>query len=216
MGAEPPAEPTTTSPAPAPAPTPAPAPAPADPAPAPADADPETVDALPAWAQKRIRDLQGEAVRARTTAKQNAADEARKALLADMQKALGLADDADDVSSPEKMKQLLADAANDRKQAQIELAVTRQAAKLGADLDALMDSRTVTTKLGKLDPADQDFTDSVADVIRTAIEANPRLAVAQSTPTAGRSGTEITGQGGTGSAPKTWDDIEKLARQRRR
>ena len=168
-------------------------------------------DSLPAWAQAEVRKLRAEAGNARVTAKESAAEEARKALLADISKALGL--NGETPADPEKLKADLATQTAERRSTLVELAVVRAAPKLGGDPDALLDSRGFLAKLGKLDPTAPDFGQLVQDEITAAVKDNPKLSLG--TP-ATRSGGEITG----GAADKvtdgeSWDDMEKLVRRKR-
>ncbi len=167
-------------------------------------------DSLPAWAQAEVRKLRAEAGNARVTAKESAAEEARKELLAQLSKALGQGETPTD---PEKLKADLEKTTAERRSTLVELAVVRAAPKLGGDPDALLDSRGFLTRLSKLDPAAPDFGQLVQDEIAAAVKDNPKLSLG--TP-ATRSGGEITG----GAADKvgdgeSWDDMEKLVRRKR-
>ena len=167
-------------------------------------------DSLPAWAQAEVRKLRAEAGNARVAAKESAAEEARKELLAQLSKALGQGETPTD---PEKLKADLEKTTAERRSTLVELAVVRSAAKLGGDADALLDSRGFLTRLSKLDPAAPDFGQLVQDEIAAAVKDNPKLSLG--TP-ATRSGGEITG----GAADKvgdgeSWDDMEKLVRRKR-
>lgn len=167
-------------------------------------------DSLPAWAQAEVRKLRAEAGNARVTAKESAAEEARKELLAQLGKALGQGETPTD---PEKLKADLEKTTAERRSTLVELAVVRAAPKLGGDPDALLDSRGFLTRLSKLDPAAPDFGQLVQDEIAAAVKDNPKLSLG--TP-ATRSGGEITG----GAADKvgdgeSWDDMEKLVRRKR-
>ena len=167
-------------------------------------------DSLPAWAQAEVRKLRAEAGNARVAAKESAAEEARKELLAQLSKALGQGETPTD---PEKLKADLEKTTAERRSTLVELAVVRAAPKLGGDPDALLDSRGFLTKLGKLDPTAPDFGQLVQDEITAAVKDNPKLSLG--TP-ATRSGGEITG----GAADQvtdgeSWDDMEKLVRRKR-
>lgn len=169
------------------------------------------VESLPDWAQAEMRKLRAEAASSRVSAKETAAEEARKSLLAELSKALGVGGDAP--TDPEKLKADLEKTTAERRSTLVELAVVRSAGKLGADAEALLDSRGFLSKLGKLDPAADDFATLVQDEIAAAVKDNPRLSAG--TP-ATRSGGEITGgsadKGGTG---ESWDDIEKIVKSAR-
>lgn len=169
------------------------------------------VESLPDWAQAEMRKLRAEAASSRVNAKETAAEEARTKLLAELSKALGVGGDTP--PDPEKLKADLEKTTAERRSTLVELAVVRSASRLGADAEALLDSRGFLSKLGKLDPAADDFATLVADEIAAAVKDNPRLSLG--TP-ATRSGGEITGgaadKGGSG---ESWDDIEKLVKAQR-
>lgn len=79
----------------------------------------------------------------------------------------------------------------------VEAAVARLAPKLGADPDALLDSRKFVDKLTKLDPTAEDFADSITSEVKKAVKKNGRFksTPSASTPGASSSGT-FTGSGG--------------------
>jgi hypothetical protein len=185
-GSEGPAEPTppTLTEPPAPAAEPAP---PADPAPPsgqepPAPAEPSSVDQLPAWAQKLVRDSRAEAASNRVKANEHAA--ALTALEAKSQKqldgiaqALGLKPEE---ATPEQIlaerdaARLASDASAARaREAAVELAVFRAAAAAQVNGNALLDSRSFAATLSGLDPAASDFAERVSSAITAAVEANP-------------------------------------------
>lgn len=70
------------------------------------------------------------------------------------------------------------------KSLRIERAAERAGRKHGADVDALLDSRGFITAIGKLDPADDSFSDRLDDLVKKAVEDNPRLKAAASPSTA--------------------------------
>lgn len=163
------------------------------------------VDSLPADVAKVIRDAREEAGKARTVAKQNAADEARKELLATISKAVGL-DDGETPPTPEELtRQLtqsqsaLTTAQEQAASAAIELHVYRTAHRLGADADALLDSRQFCDAVDELDPSDpKAFNAAVEKAINEALGRDPRLR-AQG---AGRSGADLSGGTGEGAATR--------------
>jgi hypothetical protein len=125
-------------------------------------------------------------------------------------KALGLTED--EKPDPERLAKDLASRDSDLRDARVELAVIKAAGKAGADPDALTDSRAFMDRIRKLDPADDDFTGKVRDLIKAAVDDNPRLRVAQ---VAAQGGADHTpgGTGGTGATGGTGDsmaDIERL------
>lgn len=58
----------------------------------------------------------------------------------------------------------------------VENALLKLAPKLGADVDALADSRGFMSKLAALDPDSNDFEKQVQEAIKDAVKANPKLA----------------------------------------
>jgi hypothetical protein len=121
----------------------------------------------------------------------------------ELAKALGIT--TDEPPDPEK---LAADLAAERKaredqvtQSQarereltVELELLKQARKHGADPELLADSRSFMSKLGKLDPASEDFAEDLGAAIKAAVEANPGFGI-----TTGSSGTSnASGNGGSG------------------
>jgi hypothetical protein len=205
---EPPAQPAPADPAaPSPAPgTPAPA-APAEPAqpaePAPGGQEPpaqpagdaDSVDKLPPWAQKLLRDTRTEAAANRAKAKEHADELAAlkdksQQQLDGIARALGLKPEE---ATPE---QIMAERDAERARAEanaaqarasaVELAVFRAAAGAQADGNALLDSRAFVASLAGLDPAAADFGEQVRAKIADALETHPqwKLAAPVTTPPA--------------------------------
>jgi hypothetical protein len=166
----------------------------------------EDVASLPPWAQKKLADANAEAAKARVTAKENAAKEERDRILA------LLSPDAAEPLTPEQLQQQLAEARTQGTTAQqaaaaaaIELSVFRTAQRLGANADALLDSRTFCDGIDALDidPSDTAaFTAAVTEKVNAALAANPAL---RAGPTAGRSGGDMGGGGGSGDGALTLD-----------
>jgi hypothetical protein len=141
-----------------------------------APAAPKTEDPKPnPWedpdaAKAEIERLRRENGAARTTAKQQAAEEARSELAQQIGKALGLV--KDEPVDPAVLTDQLTASQAAAKSAQIELAVFRAATVTDADASALLDSRAFLEKVAKLDPTDTPaFTAAIAE----AVTANPRL-----------------------------------------
>lgn len=97
--------------------------------------------------------------------------------------------------------------------ARVELAAERAARKAGADVDALLDSRSFLDKLSKLDPSDSDFLAEVEEVVKRTLADHPRLK-AQSAPS--RSATVDMSGGGMPkpSGPSSVEDFRKARRER--
>lgn len=158
----------------------------------------EKVEDLPDWAQKLIKDARADAGRARTTAKETAAQEARDKLVQDLGKTLGLVKDKDgDKLTPDQLAKQVGEAQATAKQLAVELAVYRGASKKGveADPDALLDSRGFLAKLADLDPSAKDFSEKVTTAMKDAVKENPKLKASQAG--AGSSSADH-GSGGSG------------------
>jgi hypothetical protein len=200
------------TPTPAP-PTPAAPPVPQPPTPPPPGQDPA---AEVARLTKELEAARAEAAKTRVTAKENAAKEAREALLKQ------LSGDAPEVLTPEQLQQQLAEARTQGTTAQqaaaaaaIELSVFRTAQRLGANADALLDSRTFCDQIDALDidPTDTAaFTAAVTEKVNAALAANPAL---RAGPTAGRSGGDMGGGSGSGDGALTIDAQIAEATKRR-
>lgn len=161
------------------------------------------VEDLPDWAQRIIRDARREAgdhrVAAKTAAEQ-AAETARAAMAQEIGKALGLVK-GDDAPDPAKLTEQLTATQAQARQAAVELAVFKTAAKHQGDPNALLDSRAFMTKVKDLDPTAQDFGDQVDAAIKAAITDNPKLKAVQA---AGSSSVDHAGGSGEGGArPKS-------------
>jgi hypothetical protein len=184
-----PAEPTATEPQ---EPTGAP-PAPADPAatdPAPADPKSNPWDD-PAAAQAEIEKLRRENAKDRTTAKAQAAEDAKNELAQTIGKALGLVEDGQ--IDPARLTESLTAAQEQAKQAQVALAVYQNAGTAGGDPVALLDSTTFLKSVAGIDPADAA---AVAAAFQAAVTANPRLGAAPADP---RAPLPNPAQGGSGA-----------------
>lgn len=182
-------------------PTPAPPAAPpAPPAPA-ADGD---VKSLPEWAQKALTDARAEAGKARTTAKENAANEARQQLAQDIGKALGIVK-ADEPADPAKLTATIGEQTTrigglegTVRSLTIELAAYKAASKHDANPTALLDSRSFLESVTGLDPAAADFADKLDAAIKTAVETNQQLRTGQAPR---RGGGDFAGGPGTTGRP---------------
>lgn len=181
-------------------------PAPADPAPPAGDpaapsgqeppatpAEPTSVEQLPAWAQKLVKDTRTEAAANRTKAKEQA--DAFAALQTKSQqqldviaKAMGLKPEEatpEQIMAQRDAANALAEAnATRARETAVELAVFRAASHAGANGNALLDSRAFVATLAGLDPAADDFNQRVGDAITAATEANPGWKLAASVPAA--------------------------------
>jgi hypothetical protein len=167
----------------------------------------QSVDDLPDWAQKLIKDARSEAGSARTNAKATAAQEARDQLLQELGKALGFV--KDQPLDPAKLAEDLAAKDGKLKDTTVQLAVLRAAPKVGGDPEALLDSRSFLDSLSSLDPASDGFAGQVSAAIAQAVKDNPRLGAG--TPV-GSGGGEIQGGTREGGGGGSWEDIQKRVR----
>jgi hypothetical protein len=147
----------------------------------------QSVEALPDWAQKIVRDARKEAGDYRTAAK-TASDAATQSITEKLAAALGLKPEA--AADPAALTQQLTTAQQEAADRARELAIYKAASAHGADPARLLDSNSFMTSVKGLDPADGD---AVADAIKAAVTANQSLKAARA---AGASGVELSG--GTG------------------
>ncbi|MFI0530309.1 hypothetical protein ACH3XX_09695 [Streptomyces scabiei] len=186
------------------------APKPKPPAKKPAD---EAPAATIARLQKELKQANGDAAKARTTAKKAAADEARTEIVQELGKALGLIkDDKDTPPDPAALTAKIEQATAAHRETAIELAVYRGASKYGADPDALTDSRAFLNSIKGLDPSDEGFAKAVQAAIKKAVDDNPKLKVAAA-PT--RTTSDFNGGAGSSSEPDDIDSIRAARRKRR-
>lgn len=169
-----------------------------------APAETGKVEDLPEWAQKIIRESRDEAGKARTTAKANAAAEARTALAQEIGKALGLVKD-NETPDPAKLTEQLTATQAQARQAAVELAVYKAAGKHSGDPVAILDSRAFLASVTDLDPNGSDFTSAVDAAIKAAVDGNPKLKA--TAPAAGASTIQHAGGSGEGAVkPKNLDE----------
>lgn len=166
-----------------PAPTEPPAAAATPPAPTPPAEPPKAPEpnatpwADPAAAEAEIKRLRSENAKDRTSAKAQAAEEAKKEYAQTIAKALGLV--PDDANDPAKLTESLTTSQAEAKQARVELAVFRNAATAGGDPAALLDSSSFLASLAAIDPTDSA---AITAAIQAAVTANPRLGAAPADP----------------------------------
>lgn len=158
----------------------------------------------PEKAKSEIERLRQENASARTSAKEQAAEEARKSVLEDIAKSLGLKD-GEKAPTVEELTQKLTEQTAKTEQAsaahrdtQAELVVWRNAKSLNVDAAALTDSRAFATAIADLDSSSKTFEEDVKKAAQEAVNKNPKLAAA---PAAGSSSADHGGTGG--GAPKT-------------
>lgn len=151
----------------------------------------------PARASKTIANLRGRETRLQQElAEQKATyDEFTKGLA----KLIGLGEE--EPPDPAMLTQQLTASQSETKQARVELAVWRMSGELGADPDAVLDSRAFGDAVGRLDPSAADFAEQVQAALAAAVEANPRLRAlpaAPATPAAGAAGDAGAGSPAAG------------------
>ena len=145
-----------------------------------AEAGPEeTTDGLPSdpeQLRKMIKDLRKEAAKDRVAGKEKAADEARRAVLDEISKALGLSksDEAPELTAEQLTAKLTESKAAERASA-LELAVYKAAGDL-ADPARLLDSQSFHTALKDVDLADAE---AVKNAITAFTKDHPHFAKTQ-------------------------------------
>ena len=148
--------------------------------------DAETVESLPAFAQKMIHDLRQESATHRTSAK-TAAEKAQQELTDKIAVLLGLKPDA--ATDPAALTASLTQAQQQAQDTARQLAIYKAAGATGANPDRLLDSNSFMTSVAGLDPADGA---AVTAAIKSAIADNPLLKAVQA---AAASGGELGGSG---------------------
>jgi hypothetical protein len=74
----------------------------------------------------------------------------------------------DDTPDPEEVSRALTAAQTEARQLKIERAIYLNAARSGADANALLDSREFIARAGQVDPEASDFADQVGDLVKEA------------------------------------------------
>jgi hypothetical protein len=170
----------------------------------------ETPEAKATRLESEVTRLRRENASSRTGAKQQAADEARKAVVEDIAKALGLKEGDKAPTVEDLTKQLTEQTSKTEETAavardtQAELVVWQNATALGVDAGALTDSRAFAAAIKDLDPTSKTFVGDVKKAAQEAAEKNPKL---KSTQAAGSSSADHGGTGGgtNSKTPKSLD-----------
>lgn len=187
-------------------------------------AEPNTIDSLPDWVQAHIKELREENAKHRNKAKtaaeeatqreQQHAAEARNALVQDIAKALGLAEDEQD-------PQQLLNAANEKTEEQQkridELVSTLNDYKRRDAVQDAVGDRKVNTKLlhallqldndyTSVDPNSDGYADQVSEAVNKVIDANPEIVQG----TRGQSGIDPTNTR-NGEKSITRDDLKTMS-----
>jgi hypothetical protein len=166
-------------------------------------------DSLPDVTKAEIKQLRRENQRLRKAAKgiQGSTDSPSSAetVLAKLAESLGV---EMGVGAPKgKAKATDDGTADELRLAKVELALYRVAGAAGADLDALLATRSLIREIDDLDPSDADFEKNLKDVIKAALGQNPNLRTKK---TPGRSGGDMNGGKGSGQREFT-SPQERLA-----
>jgi hypothetical protein len=162
--------------------------------------------------RKELKQANADAAKARTTAKKNAAEEAKAELVQQMGRALGLVkDDKDEAPDPAKLTAEIERATAAHRETAVELAIYRSAGKHGADPDALTDSRAFLSSIKDLDPSDEGFAKAVSAAIKAAVADNPKLKAAGQAPA--RTSGDFSG---STEKPKNQNSIEAQREARRK
>ncbi|MFT3871551.1 MAG: hypothetical protein QM714_02725 [Nocardioides sp.] len=159
----------------------------------------------PSAAEAEIKRLRQENGAARTNAKAQAAEDAKKELAQTIGKALGLV--KDEPIDPTALTEQLTKSQADAKQARVELAVFRAASSAGGDPIALLDSTSFLRSLDNADPSDAE---AVKAAIAAAVQANPRLGAAPNEP---RVPAPNPGQGASGGGPSIDQQIAEATKK---
>lgn len=156
----------------------------------------QDIKSLPPWAQKALSDARADAGKARTNAKQTAADEARNQMAQEIGKALGLVDNKKPADPAELTKTIteqtgrIGNLEGSVHSLSVELAAYKAAGKHDANPAALLDSRSFLKSVEGLDPSTKDFDTKVSEAIKKAVDDNQQLRAGQ---VPRRGGGEFTG-----------------------
>lgn len=158
----------------------------------------------PKVARAEIEKLRKENAKDRTAAKDNARTE--------LLRELGLVKDESKPVDPAELAKQLQAKDRDARVARVELAIFKNATEAGADPAALLDSASFLASTADLDPSDGGV---IADAIRAAVQANPRLAAQQNT-AAQRRMPDYSPAGDTGSSSRkpvqlTHQDVKSMS-----
>jgi hypothetical protein len=151
-----------------------------------------------------VGDLRQEAAGHRTRASE--ATKAQQATLQGIAQALGLTPQG--TPDPAAVTEQLAQAQAAHRQQLVENAVLRASGRLGANPDALLDSRSFAAQLGQLDPAASDFGTALEAAIKAATAANPAYNAAPPAPA--RGGADLSGSGTNGPKQVTEDELATM------
>lgn len=151
--------------------------------------------------QKYITDLRTENASARTTAKDQAAQEAQQALAQKIGQALGLVPPGQ-AADPVVLQQQVEQHQQALLRQQVENLAYRRAGGLGANPDALLDSRGFLDAAHRLDQTAADFATQLDAAITASITANPLLKSAGQVPPPPQFAPNPGQQAGNGAPPQ--------------
>ncbi|MBA9003669.1 hypothetical protein [Thermomonospora cellulosilytica] len=168
--------------------------------------DGEDTAATIARLERELKEARAEAGKQRVNAKTKAAEEAKRELAQEIGKAIGLVkDDADAAPDTAQLVAKAEAAIKENRELRFRDAVWESSQDLGADAKALNDSRSFLAKASALDPDANDFRSKVRDLVKKALEDNPRYRANGQAP-APRGGTEPPGRPGTTGKAATLSD----------
>lgn len=156
--------------------------------------------------ERDLKAANSEAAKTRTTAKAQAADEAKQQFAKEIGKLLGLVED-DSPPDPAKLAAAVAekdgrigDLEGALRAKDVELAVHLRAEKHQAKASALLDSRSFLRAVADLDPSAKSFSAALDTAIKEAVKDNPSLKAAS---VAGRSGADLSDGAGETTKPRS-------------
>lgn len=95
-------------------------------------------------------------------------------------------------------------------------AISDAAKATDGDLDSILDSRKISAAVEKLDTSADDFAAQVAEIVKDAVDSNPKLKKAPAQVAAPRSGGDLSGGNASPSRGSgTVDDIRRAMREKR-
>lgn len=114
--------------------------------------------------------------------------------------------------TPEQIAQKAQESDQKARESAVQLAVFRTAGKYGGDPDALLDSASFVNAINKLDPSADTFAASVENAVKQAVEKNPRLKAADTTPPPpAKGGFDHGNSGSEGKRQLTAAEVAKLS-----
>lgn len=165
-------------------------------------------DALPEKTKAELRRLRRADQENRVTNKRTAKERDDARALADRITKAIKGDDAE--TDPEELTRLLTEKDDRIRQLDTEKAADRAIRKHNGDHDALLDSRTFTDALYKLDPTDDGFTGALEALVKDTVASSDRYRASK--PKAGSGSGEHGGGGGQGRPKNLRDAYSRTKR----